>query len=121
MFTLDTNALIYYLAGRTSLIAFIAERREALFFVPTVVVAEFLSYPALDRTTERLFEQFLNDVVIVNLDLTIAKRASSLRRTYRLKTIDAIVAASALETSTALVTYNAHDFKKIRELNIIAP
>ena len=121
MFTLDTNALIYYLAGRTALIDFVAERREALFFVPTVVVAEFLSYPALNRTTERLFEQFLNDVVIVNLDLAIAKRASSLRRTYRLKTVDAIVAASALESGTVLITYNAQDFKKVRELDIIAP
>lgn len=78
MFTFDTNALIYYFAGRDPLVSFITEHREELFFVPTVVIAEFLSYPTLDRTIERLFKQFLNDVIIVNLDLAIAKRASSL-------------------------------------------
>jgi len=121
MFTFDTNALIYYLAGKEGIIDFIEQNKDALYFIPTVVIVEFLSFKELDTKTLILFERFLKDLIIINLDLEIAKKAGELRRNYNLKTIDAIVAASAIITNTTLITYNTRDFQKIRELKIISP
>ena len=121
MFVLDTNALIYYLADREDIVNFINKHRQAIFFIPTIVVAEFLSYPLIDRRVKVLFENFLNDIVLINLDLEVAKQAAKLRSKYRVKLMDAVVAASTLITDSALITYNARDFRKIPELRILAP
>ena len=121
MFVFDTNAIIYYLAGREAMVRFVYEQRDALFFVPAIVAAEFFSYPLLDGVTRSLFGKFLNDVVVVNLDLEVAQRAGHLRTRYGVKLLDAIVAASVLITGSVLITYNTADFQRIPDLHILSP
>jgi predicted nucleic acid-binding protein len=51
MFTFDTNVLIYYFQGRKSTIDFIREHKFDLFFIPSIVITEFLSYPLISKET----------------------------------------------------------------------
>jgi predicted nucleic acid-binding protein len=64
MFTFDTNALIYYLAGKESIIDFIEQNKDALYFIPTVVIVEFLSFKELRYKNigafRKIFERFNN-------------------------------------------------------------
>ncbi|GIW66616.1 MAG: nucleotide-binding protein [Candidatus Parcubacteria bacterium] len=121
MFTLDTNILIYYFNGDQKIFNFINKNKEAVFFMPTVVITEFLSYPKLDNQSEKIFFDLIKDFVIVNLDFEIAKLAGELRRKFNLKTIDAVISASTILTDSILVTYNISDFKKVKNLKIISP
>ncbi|GIW67656.1 MAG: nucleotide-binding protein [Candidatus Parcubacteria bacterium] len=121
MFTLDTNILIFYFNGDQKTFNFINKNKESVFFVPTVVITEFLSYPKLDSQSEKIFFDLIKDFVIVNLDFEIAKLAGELRRKFNLKTIDAVISASTILTDSILVTYNISDFKKVKNLKIIAP
>ncbi|MGC8981587.1 MAG: PIN domain-containing protein [Minisyncoccia bacterium] len=112
---------MYYRAGKKEVVNFIEKHKEDLFLIPTIVIAEFLSYPLIDEETILKFEALLKELIIVNLDETIAKKAANLRRKYKIKLYDAIVAASCIVTKSTLLTYNLKDFKKIKELDLIKP
>jgi predicted nucleic acid-binding protein len=121
MFTFDTNTLIYYFQGRKSTVDFVREHKFDLFFIPSIVITEFLSYPLISKETEKLFLELVKSIIIINLDLEIARYAGYLRRKYKIKTVDAVIASSAILTNTTLLTYNIEDFKKIKELKIVSP
>ena len=52
---------------------------------------------------------------------TILHRAAGLRRVRKIKLGDAIIAATALETGSELVTRNEQDFRGIHGLRVINP
>ena len=47
MFLLDTNVLIYYASGDRAVADFFELHRREVFYLPTLVVVEFLSYQLL--------------------------------------------------------------------------
>ena len=62
--------------------------------------------------------EFLAQCRSIGLDQNIADLAADLRRMYRIKTADSIIAATAIFTGTMLVTRNIKDFKNIEGLKI---
>lgn len=121
MFTLDTNVLIYFAAGDVGISDFLAEHRSQIFYVPSIVVAEFLSYPLMTPDAAGRFQDFIRQTILINLDYAIAAAAAGIRRTHRLALADAVIAASALTTKSSLITRNVRDFRKIKGLTIISP
>ena len=119
MFVLDTNILVYHAAGKETVSAFFVEYRNDIFYIPSIVVAEFLSYPLVTEPTGNAFKSFVSQTIVINLDFTIAERAAQVRRLHQVKLIDAVVAKTALTVRAPLVTNNARDFKKIAGLAII--
>lgn len=118
MFVLDTNVLIYYAAGNAEIAKFLDLHKQEVIYIPSIVVAEFLSYPLITQEVINRFKQFASQAIILNLDFSIAELAAELRRTFKLKLADGIVAASALVSNSALVTKNIRDFKKVRGLRL---
>lgn len=118
MFVLDTNVLIYYAAGDRTVAAFFDLHQREVFYVPSIVALEFLSYPLMTPTVASTFRQFVRQTIMLNLDLPIAERAAEVRRAHRLQLADAVVAASALVTGSVLVTRNIRDFKRVRGLQL---
>lgn len=57
----------------------------------------------------------------VPVDRDVAERAGRIRRAHRVRTPDAIVAASALENGLTLWTRNTRDFAGIAGLRVQAP
>ena len=120
MYTLDTNILIYYAAGDDIVVSFMNKNKNAIFYLPTVVAMEFLSYPLIKPETVLLFKFFLTQVRIVSLDLNLAEQSSEIRKKYKLQLADAIIAASTIYTNSTLVTRNVKDFRKIINLRILS-
>lgn len=118
MFTLDTNILIYYAAGDKKIINFMEKNRSAIFYLPSIVITEFLSYPLIDEEAVIKFRAFVYQTNVINLDIRLAELAAGLKRKYNLKIADAIVAATAIITGSKLVTRNVRDFKKVKEVQI---
>jgi predicted nucleic acid-binding protein len=107
---LDTNAVLYFLAGR------LAEPwPQADFYLSVITEIELLSYPLINLEDEAEIQAFLNDVVIVDLTAEIKQSAIAMRRRHRLKLPDAVVAATAHSLSAELWTNDG------KLLNVLGP
>jgi len=122
MYLLDTNSIIYFLTGDKNTVSLISELflRNEIVNVPTIVRLELLSKPGLSRSEYVSIIDFLNSVREINLDTIIADLAAEIRRTFKLKVADSIIAATTLYTGSTLVTRNSRDFKNIPNFNILA-
>ena len=83
-----------------------------------IVRLELLSYGELTHETEYAIINLLKQFEVVNIDSEIESKTIEIRRRYKLKLPDAIIAATAIVEGAALITFNSKDFKKIRELDI---
>ena len=88
--------------------------------MPTIVVAEFLSFPLAGESDIYKFNLFLNEVEVLDFELPIAQMAGKIRREYKVGLADAAIAATALAYGASVVTRNAKDFKKVAGLKIIS-
>ncbi len=69
----------------------------------------------------QLLENFMNDVEIIDLTSAIADRTIHIRKIYKIKLPDAIIAATALVHELTLITRNIADFQRIDGIKIINP
>ncbi|MDO8686792.1 MAG: type II toxin-antitoxin system VapC family toxin [Candidatus Berkelbacteria bacterium] len=120
MYTLDTNFVIYYLIKDKQADKFFNENLTNTFYYISVISrVELFSYPEITPEEFSSIEAFLSNTRSVLIDNEIAMIAAELRRKYKIKTPDSLVAATALYTNTSLVTRNTKDFEKIKELKVI--
>ncbi len=121
--TIDTNIIIAYLDDETVIVEALTRQREygGLLYLPTIVETEILSFSKWKSMAEqRDVESFLEtNFVSVPLDRVLCRIAAEIRRNTKIKSPDAIVAATAIYTNTPLVTRNTRDFKNVRGLNIL--
>lgn len=98
-FLLDTNVVIYLLGGRL---------KQALpqgdFGVSVITEIELLSFHALSPADEDVARGFLDEVTRYPLTDSIRDRTIALRRQYRLKLPDALIAATALDAGATLLS-----------------
>ena len=120
MYTLDTNAVIYYLSEDARVAAVITEARErqGILYVSTVVRLELLSKSDITKDEYMAITSFLAQCRQVHLDNAIADIAADVRRLYKIKTPDSVVAATALFTGSTLLTRNVRDFKRVLNLRV---
>ncbi len=121
MYTLDTNAIIYYLDEDPTVIPLLEPilGQDMAIFVSVVTELELLSHSGLTEEDMAEIQQLLTSVVIFPLESRLAQLAGALRRQYHLKTPDSVVAATALLTRTTLVTRNIRDFQGIDGLSLL--
>lgn len=122
MYVLDTNAIIYFLSGEPAPVELIAKAQAQgdIIYVPTIVRLELLSKPDISSDERSLIFDFLEVCRYIQLDIAQADIAADIRRIYKLKTPDSIVAASALYTGATLVTRNSKDFSRVKEISVLA-
>jgi predicted nucleic acid-binding protein len=121
VYTLDTNAIIYYLDEDPTVVPLLEPilGQDIAIFVSVVTELELLSHPGLTEEDMAAIQQLLTSVVIFPLESRLAQLAGAFRRQYHLKTPDSVVAATALLTRTTLVTRNSRDFQGIDGLSLL--
>lgn len=98
-YLLDTNAILYFLAGRLA-----KPLPQGEFYISVISEIELLSYPLLEPADEIKIQDFLADVNIADLNDAIKIQSIQLRRLHRLKLPDALIAATAIVLDATLLT-----------------
>lgn len=121
MIVLDTNIIIYYIKSQPDIVAWIERhRRKEQFAISTVTATELLSAPQTVDEEFFAIEHWLKFLLVVDVDLSIAREAARIRRSLRLNTMDSIIAATAVILHAPLATRDI-DFKRIRDIHVIVP
>lgn len=95
----DTNILIYLLNNRLS-----DNLPRGRYGYSVITEIELLSFPALTETDREIINDYLGNIVLINLTEEIKQQTIRLRRAYRIKLPDAIIAATAIEAVAVLLT-----------------
>ena len=120
MFTLDTNAIIYYLKNDHNAAAVLENifAQEAPLYISTITEAELFGYSRLTAEDYKRIDELLSTLSIIPLDSHLARIAGYIRRSFNVRLPDSIIAATSLFTQSTLVTRNLKDFVNIPELKV---
>jgi predicted nucleic acid-binding protein len=120
----DTNTVIYYLQQQFSLPA---EKliddilRDSGPSISVITEIELLCWAKPTERDLQVLHNFINDAQVFELEKDIKLKTAELRKSYKIKLPDAIIAATALSYNLTLLTRNVSDFKSIDGLSLINP
>jgi len=120
----DTNTAIYYLQQQfpPSAEKFIDERlKDSGPAISVITEIELLCWKTpTDKDLEVLYN-FINDALVFELEKDIKLKTAEIRKAYKIKLPDAIIAATALNYDHTLITRNTKDFKGVERLKLVNP
>jgi predicted nucleic acid-binding protein len=116
-YLIDTNVLIDAQMGRFSKkgLDFLAKVINENFIISFITLIEYLGYKYINQSSE----EFIALAEVVGTDKLIIQRCIDLRKEYKIKLPDAIIAATALVRNLILITNNEKDFATINNLTVI--
>ncbi|MBI5180106.1 MAG: type II toxin-antitoxin system VapC family toxin [Nitrospirae bacterium] len=120
MYTLDTNAIIYYLKDDPHAAAVLSDifTEDTPLYISAITEIEFFGFPKLSDHEVEQIEAILRTVAIIPVDSRIARTDGFIRRNYHVNIADSAIAATALFTGTILLTRNIRDFRRIPNLSV---
>ncbi len=119
-YLIDTNIAIEYLDRTLSAggYAFVGNIPVLLSVITRI---ELLGWQKISTSVSARLETYIGNAFIYSLDEPIILKTIELRQQYKIKTPDAIIAATALVHDLTLLTRNLPDFKQIPSLTLINP
>ncbi len=122
MIVLDTNVIISYIQDDPSMVRWIDQAllREERFVISSLTIVELLGFKKLAERDEFLIEQWIRQVLVIDVDSSMARTAARLRRNFTLTAIDSVIAATA-ETLRVPLASRDQTFVKVKNLRIIVP
>lgn len=120
----DTNIAIYYLQQQfpphaEKIVDSIVDEHKITFSAITEIELYSWKAPSIEDFT--LLRRFVDDCIIIELDKEIKLEAAKLRRDYRMKLPDAIIAATSIIYDLTLITRNTKDFEPITNFKMLNP
>jgi predicted nucleic acid-binding protein len=121
-YLIDTNVVIDYLGNKISNkgMQFMNTVVDAIPNISVITKIEVLGFNTTDEQYQILTD-FMDDAIVFELTEEVADLCIGLRKKYKSKLPDAIIAATALAAKATLITRNTSDFKNIKGLNLIDP
>ena len=120
----DTNIAIYYLQQQFTPNAekFIDDTlTESPPCISAITEIELLCWKTANESDLEVLHNFISDALVIELEQLIKLKTADIRKAYKLKLPDAIIAATALVYELTLITRNVSDFKNIPDLKIVDP
>lgn len=120
----DTNTVIYYLQQQFPPAAekFIDESlKESKPCISAITEIELLCWKTATEQDIEVIKNFINDSLVIELEGPIKHKTADLRKRYKIKLPDAIIAATALAYNLTLITRNSKDFEDINGLRVVDP
>lgn len=113
-FLADTNAIIYLLSGNSCMKPFL----KKTVAISVISYMELLSFSSITDDEEKRLRQFLSICDLIQIDKQIMEKTIQLRRKYKIKLPDAIIAATAIIHDIPLITADI-GFCKIDSLQMV--
>lgn len=121
-YLIDSNVVSDYLSASLSAagIDFLDSVIDAGPNLSVISQIELLCWNTDKATTENV-KNFIADSVILDISPDVIAHCVALRKDKKIKTPDAIIAATALAHGFVLITNNEKDFANIKGLKIVNP
>jgi predicted nucleic acid-binding protein len=121
-YLMDSNIIINYLSENleTAQLDYLDNLFSNILFVSIITKMEVLGY-SMPEEIESVFKEFIGSTEVLYIDDKIVDRTISLRKELKIKLPDAIITATAIVNQIPLVTFNAKDFEKIKDIQVIVP
>lgn len=119
---IDTNIIIYYLAGNKKWVNIINKLldQKCKLYISVITEMELFAWPTLNVNEQDKINAILDSVDIINIDSKLARIAGFLRQQIKSRTADSLVAATAKSLDLPLLTNNVKDFKKFKGIYVIS-
>jgi predicted nucleic acid-binding protein len=111
---LDTNIVLYLLNGNDELATILNEMQ---LYVSVITEIELLCYHEISIDDKIKIKYFLSECIIVPLNDEIKNLCIAIKQTLKVKTPDAIVAATSIYNQIPLITSDK-GFEKIKDLDL---
>lgn len=121
-YLIDTNVVSDYFSASFSATG-IALMDTAIDAVPNISIItqiELLCWSTNEATSQNI-KEFIADSNVLDISPEVIVHCVALRKGKKIKTPDAIIAATALAYGYTLITSNEKDFANIKGLKIINP
>lgn len=109
---LDTNIVLYHITGTIRLPVL-----PNPFILSSIIEIELLSFPSISQLEEEKIRAYLSAVDLIPINKEVIDWTITIRRKYKTKIPDAIIAATSIVLNAELMTNDA-DMKKIKELKL---
>jgi predicted nucleic acid-binding protein len=121
-YLIDTNVVIDYLGNKlpASGMVFMNTLMDSIPNISLVTKIEVLGFQVPEEH-QQLLSNFINDAIVLDLTYQVVNICIDIRKKYKTKLPDAIIAATALAFNMILTTRNTSDFKNIDGLQVIDP
>ncbi len=122
-YLIDTNAIndylqeLYPLKGLLKMDTVLSSESN----ISIITKIEILSFQPEDSNFQKKLAEFVNASNIYSLDQDTVDATIKLRKMYRMKLADAIIAATVQLNNFTLVTNNERDFNRVKGLKILNP
>ncbi len=121
-YLIDSNAVIDYLSASLPIdgmiwLGNIINESPIISVMTKIEVLGFKN--GID--TETLLNSFIDDCVVIPLSEETIDKTIEIRKQHKIKTPDAIIAASAMVLNLTLISRNVNDFKRIKGLKVLDP
>jgi len=119
-YLIDTNSVIDFLGNKfpVSGMDFTSKIIDEVPVVSVITKIEVLGFNSTNAN-QTLLANFMNDATVLDLTNNVVEICIELRKKYKTKLPDAIIAATAIAYDLTLITRNLSDFNKITEVKTI--
>ena len=116
-YLIDTNVFLDFMGGKLppKSEAFLSNIIDDQINISAINKIELLGF----SNVEQVLVDLVNCAIVYSIDDEVIDKTIELRKKYKLKLPDAIIAATCIVHNFALISHNFKDFLKISELNFI--
>jgi predicted nucleic acid-binding protein len=118
-YLIDTNVIVEF-AGNLlpeKACSFVSKVVDERFNISVINKIEVLGHASAGKA----LEDFVGLSIVFDLNEDVVSKTIELRKIYKIKLPDAVIAATSLVNNLILVTRNVKDFNKIKDLKVIDP
>ncbi|TRX35108.1 type II toxin-antitoxin system VapC family toxin [Flavobacterium sp. ZT3R18] len=121
-YLIDTNVVIDYLGQKIPLSG-MKFMNNIIDNIPNVSVITKIEVLGFNAPAEhyQLLTDFMNDATVIELTNKVVDASIEIRKNYKTKLPDAVIAATALVYDLTIISRNVSDFKNIQNLKVINP